>query len=321
MLVTLDDVLAAARRIEGTTVPTPLIEAPFSRPGQPLWLKAENLQVGGAFKLRGATNAIAVLVEEDPPGLREHGVVTHSSGNHAQALARAARAFGLKATIVMPHQTPDVKREATAAMGAEVVLVDIADRAARTAEIQAETGAVFVPPYDHPQIIAGQGTVGLEVITALPEVETVLVPVSGGGLVSGIAVAVKGRRPDVRVVAVEPELAGDLADSRARGTRVEWSAADTGRTIADGLRVTSVGELNWDHIKEYVDDVVTVSEDAIVAAMRRIVLEARLVVEPSGAVATAAYFERPDIAGSGPTVAILSGGNVEPALLASVLAP
>jgi threonine dehydratase len=280
-----------------------------------LWLKAESLQVGGAFKARGATNAIAQLSPEE----KASGVITHSSGNHAQAVARAARDAGVSATIVMPHQSPAVKRAATEALGATVVLVDIAERAAEVERIRARTGAVFVPPFDDRRIIAGQGTVGLEIATDLPDVETVFVPVSGGGLISGIAVAIKACCPEARLVGVEPELAGDLADGFARGEHVVWDTDRTGRTIADGLRVTGVGELNWLHITALVDDVVTVTEQQILGALRRIVLDSKLVAEPSGAVAAAGYLAHPDLCRAGPAVAIVSGGNVEPAVLCDVV--
>jgi threonine dehydratase len=314
-LVTRDDVEAAAARIGAAIVRTPLLRTDLGRPDAPLYVKAECLQVGGSFKLRGATNAIAQL----SPAERDRGVVTHSSGNHAQALARAARAAGVRATIVMPVQSPEVKRLATEAQGATVVVVDIAERQSTVDRIRADTGAVFLPPYDHRAIIAGQGTVGLEILADLPDAATVLVPVSGGGLVSGIAVAVKSQRPDTRVVAVEPELAGDLAEGFALGERVSWSTDLTVRTIADGLRVSSVGELNWDHIATLVDDVVTVTEDQIRSAMRSVLLNAHLVCEPSGAVAVAGYLAHPETVARGPAVAVVSGGNVSPGMLQSVL--
>jgi threonine dehydratase len=314
-LVTLADVEAAAARIDGVVRRTPLLAASWGRDDAPLHLKAECLQVGGAFKARGATNAISLLTDEE----RARGVVTHSSGNHAQAVARAARDLGVHATVVMPHQSPAVKRTATEALGAEVVLVDISQRAAEVERIQARTGAVFVPPFDDRRVIAGQGTVGLEIVADLPDVATVFVPVSGGGLISGIAVAVKAKRPETRVVGVEPELAADLAEGFQRGERVTWDTDRTGRTMADGLRVTAVGEHNWQHITALVDDVVTVSEDQIADALRRIVLDSKLVAEPSGAVAVAGYLAHSEAAGSGPAVAVVSGGNVEPSLLARLI--
>jgi threonine dehydratase len=280
-----------------------------------LLLKAESLQLTGSFKLRGATNAVALL----SPDERMRGVVTHSSGNHGQALARAAQAAGVRATVVMPHQSPRVKQQATLRYGAEVVLVDLDDRASAVERIRTETGAVFVPPFDDKAVIAGQGTVGLEITEDLPDVATVVVPVSGGGLISGVAAAVKSRCPAASVIGVEPELAGDLAEGFSRGVRSVWGSDLTRRTIADGLRVTGVGELNWVHIRRLVDDVVTVSESAIVAAMRRIVMEERLVCEPSGAVAVAGCLEHPQLLARGATVAVVSGGNVEPSLLAEVV--
>jgi threonine dehydratase len=310
------DVEAAAGRIEGLVVRTPLVVTDFGRADTVLHLKAECLQTGGSFKLRGALNAVALLDADE----RSRGVVTHSSGNHAQALARAAKAAGVHATIVMPRQASELKRSATLAQGATVVLVDISERAAAAEEIRQRSGAVFVPPYDDPAVIAGQGTVGLEIVADLPDVATVLVPVSGGGLVSGIAVAVKAARPDVRLVAVEPELAGDLAEGFRRQVRVSWDTALTGRTIADGLRTDAVGELNWRHITRLVDDVVTVTEDEIRSAMRAVVLRAHLVCEPSGAVAVAGYLAHPEVVGAGPAVAVVSGGNVSAEMLCSVLA-
>ena len=317
-LVSADDVRAAASRIEGRVVRTPLVPAAwadaFAPADRPLWLKPENLQVIGAFKIRGALNAVGTLDEVE----RSRGVVTHSSGNHAQAVAYAARAYGIKAHVVMPETSPAVKVEATRALGAEVVLVPPAERAARVDELVAAHGYAFVPPFDHPRIIAGQGTIGLEVVADLPDVATVLVPVGGGGLVSGIATAVRALRPGVRVLACEPELAADVADSMRHGERREWPLERTYRTIADSLRV-SVGELAWEHIRARVDGVLTVSEDAIRAAVRILALRSRLVAEPGGAVATAAYMTHGRELPKGPVVAIVSGGNVEPGLLAALL--
>lgn len=313
-LVTAAAIGAAADRIGGAVRRTPLLETSLWPNGR-LFVKAESLQLSGSFKLRGATNALALLTDDE----RARGVVTHSSGNHGQALARAAQAGGIRAIVVMPHQSPEVKVRATERCGATVVLVDLADRAAAVERIRAETGAVFVSPFDDRAVIAGQGTVGLEIIADLPDLATVVVPVSGGGLISGVAVAVKSRCPTARVIGVEPELAGDLAEGFARGARTVWSSDRTGRTIADGLRVTAVGDLNWQHIEALVDGVVTVSEEAILAAMRRIVLAERLVCEPSGAVAVAGCLEHPEVLGAGAAVAIVSGGNVDPALLATVV--
>ncbi|NUS64100.1 MAG: threonine/serine dehydratase, partial [Saccharothrix sp.] len=226
-LVTISDIRAAADRIRDAAVRTPLL-----RFDDGLWLKPESLQPVGAFKIRGAYNALASLPED----VRARGVVAYSSGNHAQAVAYAAKLFGVPAVIVVPDDTPKVKVDATLSHGAEVVQVPMPMREARAAELVAERGATLIPPFDHPDVIAGQGTVGLEVVADLPDVATVLVPVSGGGLISGVAAAVKALSPATRVVGVEPELAGDAAESLRAGALVRWPAEDRARTIADGLR-------------------------------------------------------------------------------------
>jgi len=313
-LVGIEAVRAAAARVAGRVVRTPLLPCLWADDARPLWLKPENLQPTGAFKMRGALNAIGML----DPATRSHGVVTHSSGNHGQALAWAARAYGVPVVVVMPDTAPAAKVEGVRALGAEIVVVSPAERDARAAELATERGMAVVPPFEHPDVIAGQGTVGLEVVEDLPEVEAILVPVGGGGLISGIAVAVKASLPQVRVIGVEPELAGDLAEGFAKGEHVSWDQALTSRTIADGVRLPSVGELNWRHIERLVDDVVTVSEQAILDAMGRLARSSRVVAEPSGALTTAAYVTRPE-AVDGRTVAIVSGGNADPALMARVL--
>ncbi|MFZ5849954.1 MAG: threonine ammonia-lyase [Actinomycetota bacterium] len=312
-LLSLADLYAARDRIGDVALRTPLLPAPWA-PGE-LLLKPESLQPIGAFKLRGAYNMVAAL----PPEVRARGVVTHSSGNHAQAVAYAARAFGVPAVVVMPQAAAPVKVAATRALGAEVLLVANAERESAALAVAAERGLTVVPPYDDPFVVAGQGTVGLEICEDAPDVRTVLVPVSGGGLLSGVAVAVAALCPGARVVGVEPELAGDAAESFRRGERMVWSPERTFRTLADGLRTTSVGVLPWEHIQALVADVVTVTEAEIRAAMRVLATRARLVVEPSGAVAVAAYLGR-GRPPAGRTVAVLSGGNVDPALLAEVLA-
>ncbi|MGZ3141129.1 threonine ammonia-lyase [Lentzea chajnantorensis] len=301
-MIALPDVLAAAERIAPHVVRTPLL--PFGRG----WLKPESLQPIGAFKLRGALNALALL--ED----RSRGVVAYSSGNHAQAVAYAARLHGVPAAIVMPSNTPEVKVAATRALGAEVFIVGITERVRRARELVAERGAVLIPPFDHPDVIAGQGTIGLEVLADLPSVDTVVVPMSGGGLISGVATAVKAIKPDVRVVGAEPALAADVADSFRAGELVRWDPVARAETIADALR-DEPSELTWAHISRYVDDVVTVTEDEILAAVADLARRARLVAEPSGAVAVAAQAR---LGGGG--VAVVSGGNVDPALLARLLA-
>jgi len=312
-LVTVDDIRSAAERIRGSVLRTPLIPAPWGDPVRPLWLKPENLQAIGAFKVRGAFNAIAHL----DPAVRARGVVAYSSGNHAQAVAHAAATFGISASIVMPEETPPVKVDATRRHGAEVVLCAAGQREKVAEEVVARTGGVLIPPFDHPDVIAGQGTIGLEIVEDLPDVATVIVPVSGGGLASGIGTAVKALAPQARVVGVEPELAADTAASLAAGHRVDWSIEDRNRTIADGLR-SQPSELTFAHLQKVLDELITVAENNIRAAVREIALRAHLVTEPSGATALAAYRSRETP--PGPTVVVVSGGNVEPALLAEILA-
>jgi threonine dehydratase len=315
-LVTIDDIQAAVARIAGRVVRTPLLPFPSPDPGRPLWLKPESLQPTGAFKLRGAFNAILQRVDD----ARERGVVTHSSGNHARAIAWVARELGLRAVIVIPDAAPPVKVDAVRRLGAEVVLVTAAERDTRAFELAAEHGYVLVPPYDDADVVAGQGTAGLEIVADLADIDTVLVPVSGGGLISGVATAVKALSPRTRVIGVEPELAGDATESFRRGERVSWTPEQTYRTIADGLRTTSVGEIPWRHIQRYVDDIVTVSEDEIRDAARRLLLDARLVAEASGAVSVAGYWHRGDALGlRGNVVAVVSGGNIAPDLLAQLV--
>jgi threonine dehydratase len=310
-MVTLADVDAAAQRIAGRVVRTPLLPLP-----EGLGLKPESLQPTGAFKLRGATNAVLQLSDAQ----RERGVLTHSSGNHGQALAYAAALAGVACTVVMPHGAAAVKVAATRRNGAHVELVNEADRIARVSELAAESGAEVIPPYDDARIIAGQGTVGREIVDDLPDVATVLVPSGGAGLLSGVAVAVKALAPGARVIGVEPELAGDLAEGFARGEHVAWSAERTTRTMAGGLHSSTVGALNWMHVSELVDDVVTVTEDEIVGAMRWLATTGRLVAEPSGAVAVAYWLRHPRAFGAAPVVAVVSGGNVDEPLLRQVWA-
>ncbi|RAY15286.1 threonine/serine dehydratase [Actinomadura craniellae] len=317
-LVGLEAIERAARRLQGVVVRTPLVPFPMADP--PLLIKPESLQPTGAFKLRGAYSALAALPEE----ARAAGVITHSSGNHAQAVAYAARAMGVPAVLVVPHTTPQVKVTACQALGAEIVFVEPTMEARTgTAERLAQAhGFALIPPFDDAQVIAGQGTVGLEIVEDAPDVEVVLVPVGGGGLISGIAAAIRALRPAAQVIGVEPTLAADARDSLRAGHPVEWAAERTSRTIADALRVQRVGDLPFAHIREYVDDIVTVGENEISTAMRRLAGEARLVAEPGGAVAVAAYlFHRDRLPVASAYVAVLSGGNVDPALLAGVLAP
>lgn len=317
-LVSLEEIRAAAKRIAGVAVKTPLVRAYFPNVPGHIWLKAESLQPIGSFKLRGAANKILQLSKDEIA----RGVITYSSGNHAQGVAYAAREVGAKAVIVMPSNAPAIKRAATLALGAEVVDVGVAssERLAKAEELVRQHGYVVIPPYDDEQIIAGQATCGLEIIEAMPEVDLVLAPVSGGGLLSGIATAVKRISPETKVFGVEPELAADATESYRTGNLATWPAELTSRTIADGLRTQSLGTRNFAHIQKFVDGIITVTESEIRAAMRAIVGSARIVPEPSGAVTSAALlFHRPELPPFKTAVAVVSGGNVDPALLAEVL--
>ena len=322
-LTTLAEIRAAAARIAHIAVRTPLVEAAFpglSGYGTPkrIYLKAESLQPIGAFKIRGAANKILQLTKEEIA----RGVITYSSGNHAQGVAYAAREVGAKAVIVMPSNAPAIKRAATLRFGAEVVECGLAssERLEMAEALVREHGYVVIPPYDDARIIAGQATCGLEIVETLPDVDLVLTPVSGGGLLGGVAAAVKQLSPKTRVVGVEPELAGDTVESFRTGTIVTWPAELTSRTLADGLRTQSVGARNFAHIQAFVDDIITVTESEIRAAVRVIVAATRLVPEPSGAVATAALLFHADKLPKFQTaVAVVSGGNVDPALLAQIL--
>jgi threonine dehydratase len=325
-LITLEELRAAQRRIAGVAVRTGLYavspeklraagvgELPFA-----LYIKAESEQPIGSFKLRGAYNRISQLTADE----LKRGVITYSSGNHAQGVAFAARALGAKAVIVMPENAPVVKIEATRALGAEVVFVGPASsaRRAKAEELAAAYGYTIIPPYDDPAIIAGQGTCGLEIVEQLGDLAgsvVVLSPVSGGGLLSGVATAVKlaAAGKEIQVWGAEPELAADAKESFETKTLVEWPAAKTTRTICDGLRTQSLGGLNFEHILRFVDGIVTVSEDEILTAMRVMLAAAGLVAEPSGAVTLAvALFHHGELPQCERMVAVLSGGNIEPEL-------
>jgi threonine dehydratase len=322
---------------------TPLLPFPGAAAavGPPaLLIKPESLQPTGAFKLRGAYNAISALLAGQQPdsgaadsSARPAGVVAHSSGNHGFAVAYAAALLGIPAAIVVPDTAPKVKTDLIRAVGAEIVTVapTLAARIEASRRIARDRGYAEVPPFDDRRVIAGQGTIGLEIAEDLAGSSwpsAVLVPVGGGGLVSGIAVAVKALLPGTRVIGVEPEFAADARESLRAGRRVAWAAADTARTKADSLRVEQVGELTFPHIEALVDDIVTVSEEEILASVRRLAREGRLVAEPGGAVAVAtALFRDPAELGlapisgatAGPVVAVLSGGNIDPTLLADIL--
>ena len=325
--VTLEEIRAAKERIAGVAVRTPLYRVERERLRMrkfpelefDLYIKAESEQPIGSFKLRGAYNMVSQL----PPEALERGVITYSSGNHAQGVAYAARVLGAKAVIVMPDNAPEVKKAATRALGAEIVEVGPAssERRLKAEELVAKFGYAMIPPYDAPQIIAGQATCGLEIVEQLPGVELVISPVSGGGLLSGVATAVKLAAqagladPNVKVWGAEPELAADAKESFYSKTLVEWTAEKTTRTIGDGLRTQSLGVLNFQHILRFVDGIVSVTEDEILAAMRVMLGATKLVPEPSGAVTlAAALFHSEELPKAKKVAVVLSGGNLEPAL-------
>ncbi len=318
-MVTISDIQSARTRLLGVAVHTPLIEFKLcAEDPRRLFLKPENQQPIGAFKLRGAYNKIASLPEKD----RERGVITYSSGNHAQGVAYAARALGVNAVIVMPDNAPAIKRNATAALGAEVVVVGpgSTERQLKAEELAARHGYVIVPPYNDEHIIAGQGTIGLEILEDLPEVETVMVPVGGGGMISGVATAIKLSKPSVKVIGVEPELAGDAQASLRAGKIVHFPADDVSRTIADGLRTQSIGQINFEHIRRYVDDIITVSEDEIRRAVKYLSANPQTIAEPSGAVAAAGFiFHAAELPKTKINVAVISGGNIDPQMLEEFL--
>ncbi len=335
-LVSVDEVRAAAGRLRGVAVRTPLI--PFTgqaRATGQLLVKPESLQPTGAFKLRGAYNAVYAVTRGLDSCAKPAGVVAHSSGNHGFAVAYAARLLGISAAIVVPENAPAVKTAAIESAGAELVRVPptLAARIAATEEIARVRGYHPVAPFDDRDVIAGQGTIGLEIaedftagaVSGAERPAAVLVPVSGGGLISGIAVAIKALSKHARVIGVEPELAADARESLRTGTRVAWTPAQTARTRADALRVEQVGELTFPHLRAYVDDIVTVTEDELLAAISRLARQARLIAEPGGAAAVAAalYRDASDLglapASDEPVVAVLSGGNIDPVLLAEIL--
>ncbi|MFW5951823.1 MAG: threonine ammonia-lyase [Gemmatimonadota bacterium] len=307
-------VRAAARGLEGVAVRTPLIPSPWLREelGVEVRLKCESFQPIGAFKLRGAYTMIARLSEAE----RARGVITYSSGNHAQAVAFAARAFGIEAVIVMPENAPPIKVRGTKRLGAEVVEEGTTSlaRRERAEAIQAERGLTMVPPFDHPDIIAGQGTVGLEILEDWPEVGTIVVPIGGGGLISGIAAFVKQEHPDVRVVGVEPEGAPAMRRSLDAGELVTLDRIDS---IADGLVPVRPGDLTFAHVRSLVDDVVLVDDHAIRAAAARLLVRGKLLVEYSGAATVAAL--RAGLALDGPAAAVISGGNIDPSRIPELL--
>jgi threonine dehydratase len=307
----------AARTLAGVIVRTPLLRAErlSEELGADIRLKCENLQRAGAFKIRGAYTAVARLEEVE----RQRGVIAYSSGNHAQGVALAARLFGIRAVVVMPTTAPDVKREGARRLGAEVVLEGTTsiERQQRAEAIAAEQGLTIIPAFDHPDIIAGQGTTAIEILEDFPDVETIVVPIGGGGLISGIGAYVKQVRPDVRVIGVEPETADAMKQSLEAGEPVTIPPA---RTIADGLMPVRPGDLTFAHTRACVDDVVRVADAAIIAATRRLIGENKLLVEFSGAATVAALLEGAVRASGARVAAVLSGGNLDPVRAVQLLA-
>jgi threonine dehydratase len=302
-LVTLDDIRAAAARVSGVARVTPLIDV-SRQAEQSLVLKCESLQPSGAFKIRGAYNMVAQLTAEE----RRRGVITYSSGNHGQAMALAARELGAPAVVVMPKTASRVKVEGARSFGAEVIFegttsVDRRVRAEREAEAR---GLTMVPPFDHPWIIAGQGTAGLEILEQCPDVGSVLVPIGGGGLIAGIAAAIKLTRPEVQVIGVEPDGAAAMKASVDAGHPV---TLDKTETIADGLMPVRPGDLTFAHVRQFVDRIVTVTDLQIIDAVLWLFSNAKIVAEPSGAATVAAAFAA-KLRRPAPVVAVVSGGNV-----------
>jgi len=302
----------ALDRIRDVAKVTPLIDV-SALVGWPLLLKCESLQPGGAFKIRGAYNMVAQLSATD----RQRGVITYSSGNHGQAVAIAARALGVPAVVVMPTTAPGIKIEGARNFGAEVVFegTTTLHRKARAERIAAERNLTMIPPFDHEWIIEGQGTLGLEILDECEDVRTVLVPIGGGGLISGVAAAIKQGRPDVSVIGVEPAGAASMKNAIDAG---EVRTLEGAKSIADGLMAVRPGDLTFAHVRKFVDRIVTVEDSEIASAVRWLFERAKIVVEPSGA-ATVAAARRADARYEAPVVAIVSGGNLDPADAAKYL--
>jgi threonine dehydratase len=308
-LVTLDEIRAARERIKGVAKVTPLVDV-SSVAGRPLWLKCETLQPGGAFKIRGAYNMVAQLTDDE----RRRGVITYSSGNHGQAVAIAARALGTPAVVVMPTTAPPIKSDGARGFGAEIVFEGTTSlhRRARAEAIAAARGLTMVPPFDHAWIIAGQGTLGLEILDQCRDVGTVLAPIGGGGLISGVAAAIKQSAPHVTVIGIEPSGAASMKNAVDAG---EVRTLEGANSIADGLMAVRPGDLNFAHVRKFVDRLDMVDDTEIAAAVRWLFVNAKIVAEPSGA-ATVAAALRAAATYTPPVVAIISGGNLSPADLA-----
>jgi threonine dehydratase len=313
--VTLADIEAARDLIRGTAVYTPMEESRWlsSLAGGPVHLKCENLQRTGSFKIRGAYVRISRLSQSE----RAHGVVAASAGNHAQGVALAAGLLGIKATVFMPEGAPIPKEKATRAYGADVVFEGryLEDALAAARAFSEETGAVLIHPFDHVDIVSGQGTAGLEVLEQAPDVKTILVPTGGGGLLAGIAIAVKATRPDVRVVGVQAAGAAAFPSSLASGHPMKLESM---QTMADGIAVGLPGDITFAAVQHHVDVVLTVSEESLSRALLALLERAKMVVEPAGAAAVAAMLDDPT-AFATPAVALLSGGNIDPLLLGKVI--
>jgi len=307
--VTLEEIGAARERIRPIAKVTPLLDA-SGVAGRSLWLKCESLQPGGAFKIRGAYNMVAQLSDDE----RRRGVITYSSGNHGQAVAIAARALGAPAVVVMPTTAPRIKSDGATSFGAEVVFEGTTSlhRRAKAEEIAASRGLLMVPPFDHRWIIAGQGTLGLEILEQCPNAGTVLVPIGGGGLISGVAAAIKLSKPGIAVIGVEPSGAATMKNSIDAG---KIRTLDGAKSIADGLMAARPGDLTFAHVRKFVDRIDTVDDTEIAAAVRWLFVNAKVVAEPSGA-ATVAAALRESATYTPPVVAIISGGNLAPEDLA-----
>ena len=302
-MITLADIHDAAARVRAVARVTPLLDV-SGLAARPLWLKCESLQPGGAFKIRGAYNMVARLTDDQ----RRRGVITYSSGNHGQAMALAARELGAPAVVVMPTTAPAIKVEGARGFGAEVIFEGTTsmDRKARAEREAERRGLTIVPPFDHEWVIAGQGTLGLEILEQCPPVAAILVPVGGGGLLAGVAAAVKQTSPGVRVIGVEPAGAAAMQASLAAGHAVTLPKT---ASVADGLMPVRPGDLTFAHAQQYVDEVITVEDDEIVDAVIWLFTKAKVVAEPSGAATVAAALGS-HVRSDGPVVAIVSGGNI-----------
>lgn len=315
-MVTIEDIEKAARTLDGVAHRTPLLQSRTFNglTRNEVWFKAENFQRIGAFKFRGAYNKIFSLNAD----AKQRGVIAHSSGNHAQGVALASKLLGVRAVVVMPEDSMSSKVEATRDCGAEVVFCgkEFDDRARVTAELQARYGYVLIHPYDDPKIIAGQGTVGLEILEELPDLEYLLVPVGGGGLIAGSSIAAKQVNSKIKVIGVETEHANDAYQSFRAGRIIRIEQADT---IADGMRTLAVGTLNFQIMQKFVDDVITVSDEDVIAMMRFFLERMKTLVEPTGAVAAAAVWRNKLSVSGKKMCAIISGGNVDMKSLKAML--